>query len=193
MVRGYRPLPARLVSLAVRKLHLAPTALPMLPPLATQFAPVAPDELASALARLGSRDSDTKQARGGIQPAFLVAGTLVHLDLEVRIVEALPWILSKFHDLDWIWLIAQCRLLNVQNQLGYLIVLARQLGNSTADVNLKSALFNLEESRLVVEGTFMPRVNAYRGTGRHDWCRSCVQYRTSVLPRIGASPNWEFP
>ncbi len=80
----------------------------------------------------------------------------------------LPWILSTFHDLDWLWLIAQCRLLNVQNRLGYLVVLARQLGNSTADVNLKNALFHLEESRLVVEGTLcresMP-------TAERDWVR----------------------
>ena len=52
MERGFRLLPARQVSRAIRKLHLPPTALP-LPPLATQFAPVAPHELASALARLG--------------------------------------------------------------------------------------------------------------------------------------------
>ena len=58
MERGYRPLPARQVSRAIRKLHLPPTVLP-LPPLATQFAPVAPRELASALARLGYEDSHT--------------------------------------------------------------------------------------------------------------------------------------
>ncbi len=168
MERGYRPLPARLVSRAVRKLHLAPTALPM-PPLATQFVPVAPDELASALARLGYEAFGhlSKRAKA-YNPAYLVVGTLVHADLEVRIVEVLPWILSTFHDLDWLWLIAQCRLLNVQNRLGYLVVLARQLGNSTADVNLKNALFHLEESRLVVEGTLcresMP-------TAERDWVR----------------------
>src|SRR5260370_4783295 len=117
MERGYRPLPARLVSRAVRKLHLAPTALPM-PPLATQFVPVAPDELASALARLGYEAFGhlSKRAKA-YNPAFLVVGTLVHADLEVRIVEVLPWILSTFHDLHWIWLIPHSRLLNVQHRL----------------------------------------------------------------------------
>jgi hypothetical protein len=140
-----------------------------MPALATQFAPVAPDELASALARLGYEGFEhlSKRAKA-YNPAYLVVGTLVHPDLEVRIVEALPWILSTFHDLDWIWLIAQCRLLNIQNRLGYLVVLARQLGNSTADVDLKNALFNLEESRLVAEGTLcresMP-------TAERDWVR----------------------
>ena len=168
MERGSRPLPARLVSRAVRKLHLAPTALPM-PSLATQFVPVAPDELASALASLGYEGFAhlSKRAKA-YNPAYLVVGSLVHPDLEVRIVEALPWILSTFHDLDWIWLIAQCRLLNVQNRLGYLVVLARQLGNSTADVNLENAQFHLEESRLVAEGTLcresMP-------TAERDWVR----------------------
>ena len=74
MERGYRPLPARLVSRAIRKLHLPSTALPM-PPLATQFAPVAPHELASALAPSRLRGIRTlKQAREGIQPRFPSGG-----------------------------------------------------------------------------------------------------------------------
>src|SRR5260370_28232440 len=143
MERGYRRLPVRLVSRAVRKLHLAPTALPM-QPLATQFVPVASDELASALARLGYEAFGhlSKRAKA-YNSAYLVVGTLVHADLEVRIVEVLPWILSTFHDLDWLWLIAQGRLLTFQNRLGYLVVLARQLGNSTADVNFKNAVVHL--------------------------------------------------
>lgn len=168
MERGYRPLPGRLVSRAIRILHLPPTALP-LPPLATQFAPVAPDELASALARLGYEGFAHLNKRvKAHNPAYLVVCTLVHPDLEVRIVEALPWILSTFHDLDWIWLIAQCRLLNIQNRLGYLVVLASQLGNSAADVNLKNALFHLEESRLVVEGTLCRQSMP---TAERDWVR----------------------
>ena len=168
MERGDRPLPAHLVSRAVRKLHLAPTVLPI-PPLATQFAPVAPDELASALARLGYEGfAHLGKYAKAYNPAYLVVGALVHPDLEVRIVEALPWILSTFHDLDWVWLIAQCRLINGQNRLAYLVTVARQLGNAAAGVNLKNALVHLEQSRLASEGTLcresMPKAE-------RDWVR----------------------
>ena len=74
MERGDRPLPAHLVSRAVRKLHLAPTVLPI-PPLATQFAPVAPDELASALARLGYEGfAHLGKYAKAYNPAYLVVG-----------------------------------------------------------------------------------------------------------------------
>lgn len=168
MESGSRPLPDRLVARAVRKLHLVPTALPM-PPLATQFVPVAPDELASALGRLGYEGFAHLGKRAkACNPAYLVAGALVHTDLEVRIVEALPWVLSTFYDLNWVWLIAQCRLLNVQNRLGYLVVLARQLGNSTADANLKNALLHLEQSRLASEGTLC---RESMSDAERDWVR----------------------
>jgi hypothetical protein len=101
-------------------------------------------------------------------PAYLVVGALVHPDLEVRIVEALPWVLSTFHDLDWVWLIAQCRLMNGQNRLGYLAVVARQLGNFAADVNLKNALFHLEQSRLATEGTLC---RESMSNAERDWVR----------------------
>jgi transcriptional regulator with XRE-family HTH domain len=153
MERGSRPLPDRLVARAVRKLHLEPTALPI-PPLASQLIPIAPAELASALARLGYKGFAHMGKRPkAYNPAYLVAGALVHADLDVRIVEALPWVLSTFHQLDWAWLIAECRLSNLQNRLGYLVVLARQIGNSNANANLTNGLCHLEQSRLASEGT----------------------------------------
>jgi hypothetical protein len=88
-----------------------------------------------------------------MNPAFLVAAALAHADLDARLVEALPWVLSAFHDLDWDWLSAQCRLGNQQNRLGYLVTLASKLTKPGADADLANALSGLERSRLAVEGT----------------------------------------
>jgi hypothetical protein len=74
------------------------------------------------------------------------------LDLDIRIVEVLAWVFSRFHDLEWAWMIAQCRVSNLQNRLGYLVVFAGQLGNARAGSNLKNALWHLEESGLASEG-----------------------------------------
>jgi hypothetical protein len=38
-----------------------------------------------------------------MNPALVVAGALTHDDLDVRLVESLPWVLSAFPALDWEW------------------------------------------------------------------------------------------
>lgn len=88
-----------------------------------------------------------------MNPAFLVAAALTHADLDPRLVEALPWVLSAFHDLDWDWLSAQCRLGNQQNRLGYLVSLAIKLTKPGANAPLANRLSDLERSRLAAEGT----------------------------------------
>jgi hypothetical protein len=88
-----------------------------------------------------------------VNPALLVATALVHSDLDVRLVEALPWVLAAFQDLDWTWLAAQSRLWNTQNRLGYLVSLASQLGPPGAAGRLANVLAGLERSKLAAEGT----------------------------------------
>lgn len=94
-----------------------------------------------------------KKAAKPMNPAFLVAAALAHADLDARLVEALPWVLSTFHDLDWDWLSAQCRLGNQQNRLGYLVSLAIKLAKPGAEAPLTKALSEMERSRLAAEGT----------------------------------------
>jgi hypothetical protein len=84
----------------VQRLGVSPTVLP-LPGLTAQWANVAPDRLASALAVLGYPPfAHLKKNAKPMNPAALLVGALAHSDLDVRIVEALPWVLSKFEDLD---------------------------------------------------------------------------------------------
>lgn len=146
-------MPASLRLAAVRKLRLSPVTLP-LPPPSLAVDPFGPDELAAVLAWLGYPGfAHVRKSRGGINPAELVARALPHSDLDPRLVEALPWVLSTFHDLDWPWLAGQCRLLDLQNRLGFLVVLADQLGKPGSGRQLRAALVDLERSRLAAEGT----------------------------------------
>ena len=161
-------MPADLAVTAVRKLRLSPLSLP-LPPLALRLSPVAEDELDAALAGLGYPGFPHRmKARTAVNPAELVARALAHADLDPRLVEGLPWVLATFHDLDWSWLMAQCRLLNLQNRLGFLVVLASQLAKPGSEKRLRNALASLEPSRLAGEGTLcwesMRRV-------QRDWTR----------------------
>jgi transcriptional regulator with XRE-family HTH domain len=151
--RGSRPVPADLMLTAFRKLRLSPVALP-LPALSPQLSQVPPEELTAILAWLGYPGyAHVRKTRRPVNPAELVARALAHTDLEPRLMEALPWVLSTFHALDWPWLAAQCRLLNRQNQLGFLLTLATQLAKPSAERHLRAALLDLELSRLAAEGT----------------------------------------
>jgi len=150
---GSRPVSGELALTAVRKFPLSPVALP-LPELDRHLAPLDARELAAQLAWFGYPGfTHMKKAARLMNPAFLVAAALAHADLDARLVEALPWVLSAFHDLDWDWLTAQCRLGNQQNRLGYLVTLAMKLPRPGADADLAYALSHLERSRLTAEGT----------------------------------------
>ena len=149
---GSRPIPARLVPVVLRELKLSPAALP-LPPLATKLEPIRPSDLATTLGSLGYPGfSHLPAAKVQMNPAELVARSIVHADLDPRLTEGLPWLLATT-TLDWAWLIAQCRILNLQNRLGFLASLAKDLGKSGTQQSLAVALTNLESSRLVAETT----------------------------------------
>lgn len=150
---GSRPLSRELALTAVREFRLSPATLP-LPELDPYLVPLDARELAAQLAWFAYPGfTRMKKAAQPMNPAFLVAAALAHADLEARLVEALPWVLSVFHDLGWDWLSAQCRLGNQQNRLGFLVTLAMKLTKPGTDANLASALSRLERSRLAVEGT----------------------------------------
>lgn len=156
---GTRALAAELASRAVKKLGASVCLLP-LPGLSATWRPVSPARLTSAVAALGYPPfAHLKRATKSMNPALVVVAALAHADLDVRLVEALPWALSEFTDLDAVWLAAQSRLLNLQNRLGYLVTLADE--GETRTPHLAQLLRELETSRLASEGTLcrdsMPR------------------------------------
>jgi transcriptional regulator with XRE-family HTH domain len=149
-----RRMPRALVLAAVKKRRLSPLSLP-LPGLNSGVAPIKADDLAGALGALGySGFAHLARPKMLLNPAELVAGGLAHDDLDVRLVEAVPWLLATFPDLDWEWLIGQCRVLSLQNRLGYLVELALSLPAQGKDQSsLVGALRELNRSRLAGEGT----------------------------------------
>ena len=150
---GFRPVPAELALTAVREIRLSPVAL-SLPVLDPHLAPLDPRELSAQLAGFSYPGfTHMRKASKPMNPAAVVAAALAHTDLDARLVEALPWVISTFYDLDWDWLSAQCRLGNQQNRLGYLLLLAMKLAGPGTQTALVDALLKLERSRLVEEGT----------------------------------------
>jgi len=146
---GLRTASARLARKAARLYKLSPTALPLPEPLTAR--PSGPDDIQNRLAALGYPGFEHLRVTQTSNPAEVVLSAVVQRDLDTRLVEALPWVLKTYTDLNWEWLRDRVKLQNAQNRLGYLVHLSREL----ADPSPQLARWEnqLEAARLASEGT----------------------------------------
>jgi transcriptional regulator with XRE-family HTH domain len=152
--KGLRSVTAELAERATRAYALSPTLLPV-PNADYLIDDLDPAKLARQLAGLGYPGFAYLRAHR-TNPAALLVQALVQRDLEVRLTEALPWVLCRYPDLDWSWLADQVKLKDVQNRLGFLVGVAKDIARSTQNSALEPlsvAGATLERSRLVREDT----------------------------------------
>jgi transcriptional regulator with XRE-family HTH domain len=152
---GVRVGSSELVRKAAR-VYALPSALPL--PETRKTPEVSPDALQRKLASLGYPGFEHVRSKVMCNPAEVVLGAVVKQDLETRLVEALPWVLSTYTDLNWEWLRDRAKLQNAQNRLGYVVYLAvqtaRALRTHPSAVQVLSAWESeLEQGRLMQEGT----------------------------------------
>jgi transcriptional regulator with XRE-family HTH domain len=152
---GVRVASAELVRKAA-KLYELPTALPLPEPLVVKE--VSPDDLQRKLASLSYPGFEHVRSRVPSNPAQVVLSAVMTKNLDTRLVEALPWVLGTYADLNWEWLRDRAKLNNAQNRLGYLVHLAEQtaraLPEREGEVQVLSSWKNeLDEARLAREGT----------------------------------------
>ena len=152
--RGLRAASAELARKAAN-LYALPTALPLS---GADDVQGTPDDLQRAIASLGYPGFEHVRFQERSNPAEVVLNAVVEPDLDTRLVEALPWVLSTYADLNWEWLRNRVKLNNEQNRLGYLVHLAKQTARTVAQhqntVEVLSAWGrDLEEARLAREGT----------------------------------------
>jgi transcriptional regulator with XRE-family HTH domain len=153
---GLRLASARLARKAAQVYGLPPTALPLPEPLDVQQ--VSPDDLQRKLASLGYPGFEHVRSKAVSNPAEVVLNAVVNRDLDTRLVEALPWVLSRYTDLNWEWLRNRAKLHNAQNRLGYLVHLAEQTARAAPERQGAVQVLSrwekeLEEARLAREGT----------------------------------------
>ena len=152
MESGKRRVPEPLARRLARTDHTLATALP--PLLSTKAA----KDLPALLGALGYPGFAYLARPGGVSnPAAVVLTALKGRDVPPRVTEALPWVLMTFADLDWQWLVAEAKLANLQNRLGYVVALASALagaGNGARLLpHLEAAQEQLEDARLAKEDT----------------------------------------
>jgi len=72
-------------------------------------------------------------------------------------VEALPWLVVKYVDLDWQWVLRNAKVFDGQNRLGFVVDVAEDLAKGLGEVERKGELQEMkrmiEWSRLVREDT----------------------------------------
>jgi transcriptional regulator with XRE-family HTH domain len=149
---GTRPVTSALARRAASVYRLSATALP-LPSSPTKK--VDANKLAHQLAGLGYPGfAHLRSGSHKANPAMVVLDALSQKNLETRFSEALPWVVATYPNLRWDWLVRQAKLNDVQNRLGFVVDLARQVAEKSQN---QSALAQLSEVSDLLERSLLAR------------------------------------
>jgi transcriptional regulator with XRE-family HTH domain len=167
---GKRRLTPELVRRATSVYGLSPGVLPV----ADVFAPTEADDqrLTESLGKLGYPGFAYLRTRTPRTHPFEVLLTaLAQKRLDARVAEALPWVALKYAQ-PHSWLVENARKFNLQNRLGFVVSLARQVAEMRQEGARATELSQLEnlldDSLLAKEDSFYrpPRTESER-----DWLR----------------------
>jgi transcriptional regulator with XRE-family HTH domain len=155
--RGGRRVPDRLGRKAARVYGLSAATLPLEATL-EDLRTVGQDTLATDLAALGYPALSYLSARRRKKnPAEVLLFGLNTADLDSRLIEALPWIVWNFPEMDWRWLTRAAKLHDLQNRLGFVTSVARKVAENHGQREKATLLTRreaeLERSRLAREDT----------------------------------------
>jgi transcriptional regulator with XRE-family HTH domain len=157
---GKRPVTKTLARRAVQVFDLPPTALPVETP-AEKPRTKSDIFLAAQLASLGYPKFSHLKKTKKLNPATILISALAEDELDSRTVEALPWLILNYSDLDWEQAIKSAKLNDAQNRLGFLLSLASDLTKQKKDEKklflFKKLLSSLEKSRLLLDDSFRRR------------------------------------
>lgn len=168
--RGQRRLPANLALRAAKRYGAPPTTVPRLSrnrPTQLHGATLARD-----FARLGYPGFGYLRSRNWTpkNPGDVLLTALGQNDLEARVVEALPWLVLRYWMLDWDWVVSEAKVRDLQNRLGFVVNLARQLSERAPDPRRTRTLAAVEarlyRSRLAREDTLC---RASLADAEHRW------------------------
>lgn len=113
--------------------------------------------LAEGLSGLGYPGFSYLHAPERRDPTDVLLAALIEQNLETRLAEALPWLVLHHSELRWQWLTREATVCGVQNQLGFVVSLARQVaerdGTDALAARLRSVEHELETARVPNEGT----------------------------------------
>ena len=122
--RGRRPVTTELAAQAIKVFHLPPTALP----LEAEFLSTLDENAFKAeLGALGYPGFSYLRGKSHYNPARLLFLAVDQDSLDRRVVEALPWLVYTYPEMDWEWLTRNAKLNDRQNRLGFVVDLAGEV------------------------------------------------------------------
>jgi transcriptional regulator with XRE-family HTH domain len=152
--RGHRPVTTELAAQAVKVFHLPPTALPLEADLHSTLGESA---FKAELGALGYPSFLYLRGKSHHNPARLLFLALDQDDLDRRVVEALPWLVYTYPEMDWEWLTRKAKLNDRQNRLGFVVDLAEEVAEKAGEASRRKSLSQnkavIERSRLAKEDT----------------------------------------
>jgi transcriptional regulator with XRE-family HTH domain len=153
--------------------------------------PVTNEEFANEFSALGYPGFAYLRARVKERnPAETLVEALSQTSLEPRVVEALPWLLFTYWDMNLGWLVREAKLNNLQNRLGFVGGLAEEVSrrSDSKDEERNRSLSELrnvlEKSRLVREDTFLKPINT---KVEREWLR---ENRSDEARHWNLLTNW---
>ncbi len=159
---GVRMLPYGLARKAAQTLQAPPTTLPLrtetfAASLSSADSTRVSERLRAELAALGYPGFAHLRGKARHNPAEVLLGALNTPELDSRVVEGLPWLVLRYADMDWDWLVPNAKLLDRQNRLGFVTTLALQLAARSSEPKgsrrLQEYAGVLDRSRLAREDT----------------------------------------
>ena len=137
---------------------------------------VGQQSLAEQLAALGYPGFGYLRARRPKKnPGEFLLTALAQDELEARLLEALPWLLLRYWTLDTDWLLNQTKQRDLQNRLGFVVSMARQLSQKLEPHNeernrlLEQLEARLQQSLLAREDTLC---QSSLSAVEQEWLRS---------------------
>ena len=116
--------------------------------------PTDQNSLARDLSTLGYEPLAYLKARARRSPESVLLSALASRDLESRLAEALPWVVVTYSDLNWDWLVDRAKRRDLQNRLGYVVTLAREVAQQRGDFRTATRLLSRERK---LEGSLLAR------------------------------------
>ncbi|MGQ0542396.1 MAG: helix-turn-helix domain-containing protein [Blastocatellia bacterium] len=151
-----RRLTERLKQKLVRKLHVRPTELPAKVK-EYKVSQVSDDQLTADLAALGYAGFSHWKPSRVKNPADVLLSALKADKRDARLVEALPWLLFRFPDMEWNEVVTTAKVYDLQNRLGFVTsvakTMAERFGSQTTAQKLGTVEAKLESSKLEREET----------------------------------------
>jgi transcriptional regulator with XRE-family HTH domain len=153
--QGHRPLTTHLLSKLQRHFDVPTTELPVEAP--GRKVTAGAQQLAEALGALGYPGFAYLRHGARWHPARVLLTALQQPNLEARLAEALPWVVLRYPKLNWDWVFERAKVKDLQNRLGFVLSLTRQLAERLGDhamaLKLAGLGQQLNRARLAEEDT----------------------------------------